>query len=356
MNIWPFSKKPEKRQSGGDFSDAVVRLIEAQAAGTAADASSTAAVEAASGALSRAFASAEVLGPAWAQEAASPGFLAQVGRDLIRSGDSMHVIRTTRAGQVMLVPASSWHWEGNDDPDSWTVRVTTYGPSTSTTRNLPASGVVYVRWGGTPGQPYVGTGPLSWASTTARLQSEVERSLADEAGGPIANLIPFPADGGDDDDADDELKALKATIAGARGKALLLETLAAAYGEGRQAAPAKDWVPNRLGPMPPESMATIRKDTFAAVLSACGCSVAMFDDSDGTAKREALRQWHLGTVRPLARMLEVELSGKLETELRLRFDSYPLDMVSRAQVVDKLVKAGVAVGTALDAVGLQEAA
>ena len=51
---WPWSK-PERRDSGGDFSDAVVRLIEAQAAGSAADASSTAAVEAASGALSRAF-------------------------------------------------------------------------------------------------------------------------------------------------------------------------------------------------------------------------------------------------------------------------------------------------------------
>ena len=53
---WPW--KREKRESGGDFSDAVVRLIEAQAAGKAADASSTAAVEAASGSLSRAFAAA----------------------------------------------------------------------------------------------------------------------------------------------------------------------------------------------------------------------------------------------------------------------------------------------------------
>ena len=57
---WPWQKR-ETRQSGGDFSDAVVRLIEAQAAGTAADAGSTAAVEAASGALSRAFAAAKVV-------------------------------------------------------------------------------------------------------------------------------------------------------------------------------------------------------------------------------------------------------------------------------------------------------
>ena len=109
--------KSEKRDSGGSFSDAVIRLIEAQAAGTAADASSTAAVEAASGALSRAFASAKVLGPSWAINGVSPGFLAQVGRDLIRAGDSMHRIDVSSMGRLRLTPASSWHFEGDDNPE-----------------------------------------------------------------------------------------------------------------------------------------------------------------------------------------------------------------------------------------------
>ena len=168
---WPFWKR-ETRESGGDFSDAVVRLIEAQAAGTAADTSSTAAVEAAAGALSRAFASAEVVGDPWVRDAVSPSVLGQIGRDLIRKGDSMHVIRVGGDGVVRLIPASSWHWEGSHDPASWTVRVTAYGPSTSTTWNLPASGVVFVRWGSNPGQPYVGTAPTSWAHATARLGAE----------------------------------------------------------------------------------------------------------------------------------------------------------------------------------------
>ena len=63
----------------------MVRPIEAQAAGTVADASSTVAVEAASGALSRAFASPGVVRAAWVQECLSPAVLAQMGRDLIRS-------------------------------------------------------------------------------------------------------------------------------------------------------------------------------------------------------------------------------------------------------------------------------
>ena len=54
--------RTKRQQSGGDFSDAVVRLIEQTAAGSTADTRSTAATESAAGHLSRAFASAEVLG------------------------------------------------------------------------------------------------------------------------------------------------------------------------------------------------------------------------------------------------------------------------------------------------------
>ena len=177
----------------------------------------------------------------------------------------MHGIRMND-GMVQLTPATSWHWEGPHDPSSWTVRVTAYGPSNSTTWNLPVASVVFVRWGSTPGQPYIGTRPLGWASTTARLQSETERSLTDEAQGSLAQL--------------------KADIARARSKALLLETVASAWGEGRGAAPQKDWISNRLGPNPLDSMATIRSDSFNVVLAACGTPPALFDDSDGTAQRE----------------------------------------------------------------------
>ncbi len=347
---WPWQRR-ERRDSGGDFSDAVVRLIEAQAAGAVADASSTAAVEAASGALSRAFASAEVVGPPWVQETVRPATLAQIGRDLVRSGDSMHVIRMGADGTVRLIPASSWHFEGGHDPATWTVRATCYGPSTSTTWNLPVSSIVFVRWGGTPGQPYVGTGPLSWAHTTARLQSEAERSLAAEAGGPLAQLLAVPQDGGDGSD-DDPLKLLKADIASARGKALLIETTSAGWGDGRGAAPQKDLVASRLGPQPPDSMVAVSKDAFARVLAACGCSPALFDDSDGTAKREALRQWYLGTVQPLARLLQAELTAKLETNVGLRFDLYNVDLAGRAQAFQKLVAGGVGVNEALATSGL----
>ena len=98
-------------------------------------------------------------------------------------------------------------------------------------------------------------------------------------------------------------------------------------GEGKASAPQRDWQASRLGPMPPESMATIRKDAFEAVLAACRTPPSLFVDSDGTSQHEAVRRWHLGAVLPLAKLLEHELTMKLETPVELKFDSYALDMV-----------------------------
>ena len=114
---------------------------------------------------------------------------------------------------------------------------------------------------------------------------------------------------------------------------------------------------NRLGPAP----------TAAAGTGCQGCpyaragrvrrqSVALFDDSDGTSKREALRQWHIwapcGPLR--GKLLERELSSdRLDTPVKLAFDGYPRDMVSRAQVFAKLIAAeGVTVEKALEIAGL----
>ena len=88
------------------------------------------------------------------------------------------------------------------------------------------------------------------------------------------------------------------------------------------------------------------------MLAACGCPPSMFLDSDGTAQREALRRWHLGTVKPLARLLQRELRAKLEADITLKFDNYPLDLAGRAQSFQKLVAGGMAINDALAVSGL----
>lgn len=137
--------------------------------------------------------------------------------------------------------------------------------------------------------------------------------------------------GGHDASSDDDaLAGLRADIGTARGRALLLETTTSGYGEGRTNAPARDWDPRYLHPSPTEGMVKLGDSAFGRVLAACGCSPALFDDSDGTSKREAQRQFFLGTVQPLARVLETELTEKFGVPVRLRFDLYNVDLAGRA--------------------------
>ena len=81
--------------------------------------------------------------------------------------------------------------------------------------------------------------------------------------------------------------------------------------------------------------------------------MAMFDDSDGTSKREAQRIFLHGTVRPLGKLLSAELSAKLETEIALNFDQlYMHDLAGRAQAFQKLVAGGVEIAKAAALSGL----
>ena len=93
-----------------------------------------------------AFADARVDGPADVAEALSPRTLAQIGRDLVRVGESLHVIRYM-GGRLRLLPASTWYWEGGADPADWLCTATVYGPSGSSTWRLPQSSVVFMPWG-----------------------------------------------------------------------------------------------------------------------------------------------------------------------------------------------------------------
>ena len=115
-------------------------------------------MEAAAGALSRAFMGATVDAPPDVAAAVSPRVLGQIGRDLVRVGESLHVIRMGGAG-LHLSPASTWYWEGSANPRGWTCTATTYGPSGQ--RNLPRARSI--AWsssrGATPtARPYHGLG------------------------------------------------------------------------------------------------------------------------------------------------------------------------------------------------------
>ena len=90
-------------------------------------------------------------------------------------------------------------------------------------------------------------------------------------------------------------------IARLRGRILTAITTRA-HTVDRTAQPAKDYVPSRIGAMPPAPLVSLRNDADACLLAACGVSAALFlANSDGTAQRESYRRFLFSTIQPLGK-------------------------------------------------------
>ena len=107
-------------------------------------------------------------------------------------------------------------------------------------------------------------------------------------------------------------------------------------------APAGDWVARRIGANPPTAEVALLERAFVEVASACGCPAVLFAESgDGTARREAFRQFMHSTLEPIARLIALELSEKFEAPIVLNLDRlFAADLAGRARAFGSMVKAG----------------
>ena len=242
---------PEHRQDS--YTDALVAAIQARSAGVdTAFPTATAALEACTGFIGRAFASAEVKGDD--RGALDALTLSTIGRSMIRRGEYVAAIRVTRAGRIRLAPAASWDVTGSEDPESWRYRLELAGPgSQRSVSNLPPEGVVHIRYCVDPAAPWRGLAPLTIAALAGRLSAETSALLADEMSGPRGSLLPQP----NIDGTDPAVEQLRADIAGLSGSLALVESQSDSYGTDRgqgQSGNDQGWNVKRIG-----GRCTIRK-------------------------------------------------------------------------------------------------
>jgi len=348
---WPWQPRRETRQSGF-YSEAVAELIRRMESGeSGGDVLDTGALEACAGLVGRCFASADVQGSDTATDALQPGFLATVGRELIRCGECVYALDTAN-GRLNLLPASTWDVYGDPSPDSWEYRCDLVGPNGHDTRTLPASGVLHFRYAVRPDRPWEGLGPLQVANLAGRLAANANDMLADETGGPRGSLLPLPGTDGNDD----SVEGLKSDIKTAGGAILFVESMATGWDQdGQRRGPGQDWVTKRFGAMPDGNLVQLRMQADQAVFDACGVPRSLFSDGDGTAQRESYRRFLHGTLSPLADLAAAELSEKLESDIRLTFEGlYAADLAGRARAFQSLVKGGMDVAKAAALAGLME--
>lgn len=353
----PWSRQAEERaaepEERASFTDSIVTALLADAGGTATKtAQATAALEACAALYSAGFARARVEPDV---PALRPATLALIGRDLIRKGESVHLIETE--GGLMLRPAGSWDIRGGWRPENWYARLDLFGPSGNVTRFVPHAAVVHCRYSTDAARPWLGIGPMQWATATGTLAGRLESSLAAEARAAPAQLLPVPQDGGDGGD-DDPLKTLKSDIAKAEGRSVFVETTAAGWGAGQGGAPVRDWEQKRVGANWPDVLRDTRRDLIEAVAAACNVPAVLLNPgSEGTSQREAFRRFQMIGLEPLGTLVAAELADKLDMP-GLRLDFSPLmasDLAGKARAVGILVKSGVKLRRALRFAGMADA-
>ena len=91
-----------------------------------------------------------------------------------------------------------------------------------------------------------------------------------------------------------------------------------------------------------------------SILGACGIPPGMFAiDGSAQGSREAWRRFIFGSVEPLARLVEEELSKKLESPVTLSFSNlFAADISGRANAFAKMVQSGMDANKAAGLSGL----
>ena len=332
----------EALEERAGYSDLLLAGLEAHASGSAGNVLRTSAVESAARIWSGALASASVAG---GRGALTPGVMALAGRQLVRTGEAVFVIRIA-GGRIALDPVAEWEVLGG-----WRYRVEVLEPpGRSVSRLLPRAGVIHWRWATDPREPWRGVSPMAAAALGAKVAANTETRLSEETSGPVALMLPVPADGGGTG-----LDQLRSDIAAAKGAAVLAESTWAGWEEGKQKGTMADWKASRLGPEVPEELRQLHEDALQRVLAACGIPGSLASvGADGTQLREDYRRFILLAVQPLARELAAEASEKLDSSVSFGFHGlHAHDIVARSNAYAKLREAGIEDADARRLAGLE---
>ena len=350
----------EYRDTRSYTSDRIAQLTASSASGPAAIATATAAIEIAAGLWGRALSQATVSPQNARTRAITPSMLELAGRALARRGEIIFDLEVDGGGDLALIPCAHVNvLSGSENPSTWIYSLQMYGPSSTRTRYRLRDGVVHLQVGTQPDRPWRGRAPWQTAQLSSAILSGVERQLSGEASGSSGYVVPMPDSGdrgqaADGDGEDDPLTTLRRDMAAAKGKTLLVPSLAGGLGAGPGVSPttSQEYLPRRWGAAPPESLIELRRDIERSVMSCYGILPALhYERAAGTALREAGRQTHANSSVAIATLVGSQLTEALSEEVTLTLPR-STDMATLARAVGSLVTSGVDVNEARGIVGL----
>ena len=317
----------------------------------------TAAVEAAAGLIARSLAMAEVTPVNIRTSLVTPEFLMLTARELIRRGQALYKLELQAGGGAggggnvnVLTPSleavicAYWEVRGGARPPSWWFRADIPGPDLTETLTFDSAEALFFRYSYDPKRPWIGRGPMDHALLTAQALGGSERLLANEANSPSGHALLYQGEVGTPEGTSQTRNKIEKIIGKLKGGlATTVYGTPATWGDQTMSpVTPKNMEHLRLGYSPEAAMVSMRDSLMKSTFTACGVPLALFSTSDGTAAREAWRQFLHSTIAPLAAIVLKECRAKLETP-ELKFDFAELrasDIVGRARAFKSLVEGG----------------
>ena len=336
----------EVRQQGAEGLDLIARALSGAGTGTVRDAA-LGGLQIAAGRVARALSVATVEGDGGLL---TPDLLASAGYDLIRQGESLHLLTVDIDGRMTLLRASTTVpvVSGMADPRTWRYSLSVAGPSIDRTVSACAAEVCHSRINASPWQPWRGRSPLRVAASTGRLASALVEALGDESNLPVKRLFAMPQNAGVD------TNTLRAGLQDKSYQFAFPTTTAAGFGGGRASAPLTDWKPLVVGPDWSKGGAELHTLVLQEVMAVCGVPPALAPGAAaaGPTLREANREFLTTTVQPLGTLIAAEASRVLERPVTIHHHALAAaDVAARARGVHVLTQAGVKLERALELVG-----
>lgn len=323
----------ETRQQSS-YENLLIDYVTAIVTGDSSSTTATAIEEIIAGTWARAVGSARIMPDTPVTRMLTTSVLQAVGRAFIESGESLWLLDTD---SMRLIQAAHWDVHGTSpDPMSWTYQVDIEAPDAQISRREMAEGVLHFRHAPRPIQPWVGVSPLLAAETTRQMLRTMEGKLVEEVSSTQGVVIPVPST--------HNTAQLQAQLRELKGKVVLVPSTASGWGEGRMAAPQKDWQKTRLGADPPAPLIELRKQAMMSTAAAAGIPPELITGGlDANDSREAWRQFLHGSIVPVGNIIQEELRLKLQTNIMIDFEElFASDVQGRARAFGSLVQGGMA--------------
>ena len=248
--------------------------------------------------------------------------LANIGRELVLSGESLY---TEYGGELRDV-------KDYEILSNGAYRVHVVGTKKPLVRN--ANKVLHIRF-------WMDKNTLRGVSLSSTIPIirdtllRMENAFYAEAGTPTGYLLPVPADGDEE-----TLAGLRKVLSDLDGRLALVRSTRSGWDTGREHAPRREFEPQRLGMNFSTDNREMYKELNQYVLAMFGVPVDIVYGGQDGGQRESWRRFLHGTVNPLGLRI-VDAYSDIGIPAHISFeDLFASDITGRARAFGSLVQGG----------------